>query len=369
MRCCCCGRFETSSSAVVPDVPRSEDGRDAPIVECVPNVSEGRDPDTIAALAAAVRTSPGVRLLHVDAGVDAHRTVFTFAGSPEAVGDAALALAREVAARVDMRRHRGAHPRLGALDVCPFVPVSGVSLGRSALVARRVASTLAHDLDLPVYLYEAAAFDPMRRALPDLRRGEFEGLAEKLRDTAFTPDFGPDRPHPSLGAAIVGARQFLVAWNLSLATADVAIARAIAGRVRASGWTEGQGSTHVRHAGLLPAVRAVGWGMPAYGHAQVSLNLLDFTVTPMHVVWNTACEVAESMGTRVIGSELIGLAPLEALRAAGRHVRDTHETDETDDRALVAAAVRLLGLDAVHPFDADTRVLEWAMRTDVTDAY
>lgn len=353
----------------MPDASRSDDRRGAPVIECVPNVSEGRDPDVIAALAAAVRTVSGVQLLHVDAGVDAHRTVFTFAGPPEAVGDAALALARVVAARVDMRRHHGAHPRLGALDVCPFVPVSGVSLERCAMVARRVASTLARDLDLPVYLYEAAAFDPTRRALPTLRRGEFEGLADKLRDAAFTPDFGPGRPHPSLGAAIVGARPFLVAWNLSLATTDIAIARAIAGRVRASGWTEEQAGTRVRHAGRLPAVRAVGWGMPAYGHAQVSLNLLDVTVTPMHVAWDTVREVAESMGTRVIGSELIGLVPLDALRAAGRHARETHETGETDDGALVEAAVRMLGLDAVHPFDAETRVLEWAMRTDVTDAH
>ena len=274
---------------------------DAPLIECVPNVSEGRDPDTIAALAAAVRSVDGVRLLHVDAGADAHRTVFTFAGPPESVGDAALALGRVVAARVDMRRQSGAHPRIGALDVCPFVPVRGVTLARCALVARRVGATLARDLGVPVYLYEAAAFDPQRRALPFLRRGEFEGLPARMHDRGFTPDFGPAVAHPTLGASIVGARPFLIAWNVSLDTDDVAIARTIAGRVRTSGWSAQAQGRVVRHPGRLPAVRAVGWSMPSYGHAQVSLNLLDFETTGMHVAWQAVCEEALAAGVQVIG--------------------------------------------------------------------
>ena len=332
---------------------------DDPIVECVPNVSEGRDSGVIAALAAAVTAVPRVRLLHVDSGVDAHRTVFTFVGPPEDVGEAAIALGREVAARVDMRRHRGAHPRLGALDVCPFVPVRATSLERCARLARRVGATLAHDLGLPVYLYEAAAFDPSRRALPVLRRGEFDGLAGKLHDPGFVPDFGPRRAHPTMGAAIVGARPFLIAWNLSLDTSDVAVASAIARRVRASGHTTREGSDVVRHPGLLPAVRAVGWGMPSYGHAQVSLNLLDFTATPMHVAWQVVSDVADAHGTRVIGSELVGLVPLEALRMAGRAAPGSGQ--DMPDAALVAAAVRSLRLDALGPFDPSRRVLEWAM--------
>jgi glutamate formiminotransferase/formiminotetrahydrofolate cyclodeaminase len=295
----------------------------------------------------------------VDSGVDAHRTVFTFVGPPEDVGDAAIALGREVAAHVDMRRQRGSHPRLGALDVCPFVPVRASSLERCAQLARRVGSTLAHDLGLPVYLYEAAAFDPTRRALPLLRRGEFEGLADKLRDPGFVPDFGPRLAHPTMGAAIVGARPFLIAWNLSLDTADVEVARNIARRVRASGHTTREGSERVHHPGLLPAVRAVGWGMPTYGHAQVSLNLLDFAVTPMHVAWRAVSEIAEAHGTRVIGSEPVGLIPLEALRTAGRAA--LADGRKTSDAALVAAAVRSLRLDALGPFDPSRRVLEWAM--------
>lgn len=332
---------------------------DDAVVECVPNVSEGRDPQVIAALAAAVTATPTVRLLHVDSGVDAHRTVFTFVGPPEDVGDAAIALGREVAARVDMRQQRGAHPRLGALDVCPFVPVRATSLERCARLARRVGATLAHDLGLPVYLYEAAAFDQARSALPLLRRGEFEGLADRLNDPGFVPDFGPRVAHPTMGAAIVGARPFLIAWNVSLDTPDVAVATAIARRVRASGHTTREGGQVLRHPGTLPAVRAVGWGMPSYGHAQVSLNLLDFTVTPLHIAWQEVSEQADMHGTRVIGSELVGLVPLEAMRAAGRAALGGGP--DMPDETLVAAAVRSLRLDALGPFEPSRRVLEWAM--------
>ena len=333
---------------------------DDPLVECVPNVSEGRDPDVIAALAAAVHGVPGVRLLHVDPGVDAHRTVFTFTGPPESVGDAAIALAQVVATRVDMRRQRGAHPRLGALDVCPFVPVRGVSLERCALLARRVGATIGHDLGVPVFLYEAAAFDPARRALPLLRRGEYEGLPRKLQDPAFRPDFGPAVAHPTMGAAIVGARPFLIAWNLSLDTQDEGVACAIAGRVRASGSTSVEGGTRVHHPGLLPAVRAVGWSMPAYGHAQVSLNLLDFTITPMHAAWQAVEREAAVRGVRVIGSELVGLVPLDALRAVGQASLG-EDAAGASDAALVDAAVASLRLDAIHPFDPRERILEWVI--------
>ncbi len=333
---------------------------DDPLVECVPNVSEGRDPDVIAALAAVVACVPGVRLLHVDSGVDAHRTVFTFIGPPEPVGDAAIALAHAVAERVDMRAHHGAHPRVGALDVCPFVPVSGVTLERCAHLARRVGSTIAHDLSVPVFAYEAAAFDSDRRALPLLRRGGFEGLARRFEESGFCPDFGPARPHPTMGAAIVGARRFLIAWNLSLDTADVGVARAIAADVRTSGTLVHEGGRDVRRPGLLSEVRAVGWGMPAYGHAQVSLNLLDFAVTPMHEAWRVVGERALAHGARVVGSELVGLVPLEALRQAGRAVLGVHAASAADG-TLVDAAVAALGLDAVRPFDPRARVLEWAI--------
>ncbi len=333
---------------------------DDALIECVPNVSEGRDPVVIAALAAAVRAVTGVRLLHVDSSVDAHRTVLTFAGPTERVGDAAIALAHAVAGRVDMRRQRGAHPRIGALDVCPFVPVRGATLDRCARLARRVGATIAHDLRMPVFLYEAAAFDPVRAALPVLRRGEFEGLPQKLQNPAFVPDFGPTVAHPTMGAAIVGARSFWSRgtcrstrrtwpWPGRSPLASVRLAR------------RGQkAETRVHRPGLLPAVRAVGWAMPAYGHAQVSLNLLDFTVTPMHVAWRVVGEEAAAHGVHVIGSELVGLVPIEALRAAGRDaLGDAHR--DVSDATLVEAAVAALRLDAIHPFDPRERVLEWAI--------
>lgn len=327
-----------------------------PVIECVPNVSEGRDQRVLEALTSTLTGAPGVRLLHVDAGRDAHRTVFTFAGAPEAVGDAAVRLGRIVAAHIDMRRHRGAHPRLGAFDVCPFVPVRGVTLERCVGVARRVAATLAHDLDLPVYLYEAAAFRADRRSLVDLRRGEYEALPVRLADPAGRPDFGPARCSPRLGASIVGARPFLIAWNVSLATADVSTARRIAGRVRASGARQRTpDGREVVRPGRLAAVRAVGWAMPAYGLAQVSMNLLDYRVTPMHVAYAAVCEEAAREGTQVVGSELIGLVPADALVGTGRAFLGDEGAAED---AAVAAAVHGLGLNHLGPFDPATRILE-----------
>lgn len=330
---------------------------DPPLVECVPNVSEGRDGPVIASLAEAIASIPDVKLLHVDAGADAHRTVFTFAGPPEAAADAALALGAAVARRIDMRGHAGAHPRIGALDVCPFVPLRATTMERCTALSRRVGATLAHDHGVPVFLYEAAAFDDTRRRLPDLRRGELEGLAVRLADPAFQPDFGPARPHPSMGATIVGARPLLVAWNVSLDTTDVLVARAIAGRVRTSGVvrTHANGS-RVRTPGRLAAVRAVGWSLPSFGHAQVSLNLLDVRVTPMHVAYRVVSEEAAAHGASVIGSELIGLVPLEALCSAGREV-----VGDADDVSLVQAGVDALRLRAVRPFDPRERVLEWRL--------
>ncbi len=331
-------------------------GAGTPIIECVPNVSEGRDSGVVEALRSSIVAVDGVRLLHVDTGADAHRTVFTFAGPPELVGDAAIRLARAVAEQVDMRRHHGAHPRLGALDVCPFVPVRGVGLDRCVGVARRVAATLAHDLDLPVYLYEAAAFRHDRRSLVDLRRGEYEGLPARLAAAAGRPDFGPAHVSPRLGASIVGARPLLIAWNVSLATTDVAIARRIAGRVRSSGVRRrARDGGEVVTPGRLAALRAVGWAMPAYGHAQVSMNLLDYCTTPLHVAYAVIREEAECEGTKVVGSELIGLVPAEALIGSGRALLGDGAASED---AAVAAAVKGLGLDHLGPFDPDTRILE-----------
>jgi glutamate formiminotransferase / formiminotetrahydrofolate cyclodeaminase len=331
-------------------------GEPGPLVECVPNVSEGRNVEVIRALASVIRASPGVTLLHVDPGVDAHRTVFTFAGEAEAVGDAAIALGHAVARSIDMRAHQGAHPRLGALDVCPFVPLRGSSLDRCAGVARRVASTLAHDLRVPIFLYEHAATSEARRSLADVRRGGYEALPLRLAQPAWRPDFGPAARPDRLGAFIVGARPLLIAWNVSLGATDIDVARRIAARVRTSGGlVRGADGEMTRAPGLLPAVRAVGWLMPAYGLAQVSMNLLDFRQTPLHVAYAAVREEAARLGVPVVGSELVGMVPEEALVAAGRHALGRADVDAS---AAMAAAVDALGLAHLGPFDIDTRVIE-----------
>lgn len=334
---------------------------EAPLVECVPNVSEGRNTEVIDELRHAIATTPDVHLLHVDRGYDAHRTVFTFAGPPEAVADAAIALGHGVARLVDMRRHQGGHPRIGALDVCPFVPIRHCSLSRCGLLARRVASSLAHDLDLPVYLYEAAAYRSDRRSLVDLRRGGYEAIAHRMRAPADGPDFGPQRPSPRLGASVVGARPFLIAWNVSLETGEVAVARRIAGRLRTSGVRLRSPDGRDLHLpGRLPALRAIGWAMPTHGVTQVSMNLLDYHVTPLHAAWTAVCEEAAREGTRVLGSELVGLVPLDALAGAGRALLGHRHAPDT---SAVEAAVDGLGLAHLAPFDPRERVLEWRLAT------
>jgi glutamate formiminotransferase/formiminotetrahydrofolate cyclodeaminase len=335
-----------------------------PIVECVPNVSEGRDSATLEACHAAIAGVPDVRILHVDRGADANRTVFTFAGPPEAVGDAAIRLAHAVARTVDMRRHRGAHPRLGALDVCPFVPVRGVTLERCAVLARRVGSAIAHDLDIPVYLYEAAAFRDDRRNLAAIRAGGYEGLADRIGTTPWIPDFGPARVSPTMGAAIVGARTFLIAWNVSLATTDVQVARRIAARVRASGEGGVRADRRGGTPGRLAAVRAIGWSMPAYGCVQVSMNVLDAQVTPLHVAFRVVQEEAAREGVAVLGSELVGLVPAAALVAAGRALGGGD-----NEEAAMRAAVAGLGLDCHGPFALDERVLERVLARAMRDGH
>ena len=328
-----------------------------PLIECVPNVSEGRDERVVEALRSAIVDGAGVRLLHTDVGADAHRTVFTFAGEPEAVGDAAVRLGLAVARYIDMRQHHGAHPRLGALDVCPFIPVRNATLDRCVGVARRVAATLAHDAGISVYLYEAASFRPDRRSLAMLRRGEYEGLPSRLGAANGLPDFGPSRFSPRLGASVVGARPILIAWNVSLATEDVAIARRIAGRVRTSGVRARVPGMveEVVTPGRLAAVRAVGWSMPGYGLAQVSMNLLDYRVTPLDIAYRAVCEEAAREGTTVLGSELIGLVPADALIGAGRRLADDPGADE---EVAIQAAVAGLGLSHLMPFDPALRILE-----------
>ncbi|THH34908.1 glutamate formimidoyltransferase [Neolewinella litorea] len=321
-----------------------------PLVECVVNVSEGRDATTLDAIVAAVSAVEGCHLLHRDVGPGAHRTVFTFAGTPEAVFSAAEKVYSVAAERIDMRQHRGSHPRSGAVDVCPFVPISGVDMEELRARTRVLAQVVAERYDLPVFLYASSASVPGRSNLAEVRRGEYEGLAAKLQLPDWQPDFGPAVPHPRLGATIMGARPFLIAWNINLAPeATLAQARQLAGRLRGSG-VKGR-------PGLFPGLKAIGWHIEEYGRCQVSCNVVEPDNTALARVYLTAVSLAEGMGVRVTGSELIGLIPARHLRAAARGFCFEGGYEEEMD-----TAVTVLGLNDLRPFNWRERVLEEVYR-------
>jgi len=345
------------------------------LLECVPNFSEGRDLNLIRQITARIEEVEGATLLHVDPGKATNRTVVTFAGDPEAVIEAAYRAIRAAAELIDMRRHTGEHPRMGATDVCPLVPLSGITLEEAAALARRLAERVGRELGIPVYLYEAAQPNPGRRNLADIRQGEYEGLAKKLADPAWTPDFGPATPNLKSGATVIGARDFLVAYNVNLNTTSTRRANAVAFDVREAGRPRREGhpltGKAVRDAqgnpvmipGSLKAVKAIGWYIEEYGIAQVSMNLTNLSVTPLHTAFEEVSRRAEARGLRVTGSELVGLVPLAALLEAGRHflARQQRSTG-VSERELVHIAVRSLGLGELAPFDPQERIIEYRLR-------
>lgn len=333
------------------------------IVECVPNFSEGRDIRIVNAIAGAVGTVGSVKLLGADPDRDYNRTVVTFIGSPDDVVDAAFAATRTAAELIDMRKHKGEHPRIGATDVVPFVPLQGVTMADCVELARRYGQRVGTELGIPVYLYEAAATRPERKNLASVRKGEYEGLPEKLRDPAWAPDFGPASFNERSGATVTGARVFLIAYNVNLDTADVGVANEIALRVRESGRVKKDADGNpvldaagrkVTVPGTLRAVKAMGVLLDAHKIAQVSMNLVDFTVTPPHAAFEEVARQAASLGVRATGSEIVGLTPREALLAAGRHFAP----GVTEESALVRAAVDRLGLSQLEPFDPKRKVIE-----------
>jgi len=338
------------------------------IVECVPNFSEGRRPDVIEALAEAVRSTPGARLLGVEPDADYNRVVVTLVGEPDAVVNAAFAATAVAAQKIDMRVHSGGHPRLGATDVVPFIPVAGVAMDDCVQCARRYGERVARDLGIPIYLYEEAATRPERKNLADVRKGQYEGLEEKLKDPEWAPDFGEARFNAQSGATVTGARRFLIAYNVNLATADLSLANEISGLLRESGTLMrdaegrkvlGPDGEPKRVPGRLKNVKALGVAVPERGVVQVSMNLTDFEVTPPHVAFEEVRREAERLGLRVTGSEIVGLTPLRALLMAG----EFYLQRKGDEAELLDAAIEGLGLNDFGPFAAKEKVIELCLRT------
>ncbi len=343
-----------------------------PLVECVPNFSEGRDRALIDAITAEIAGTPGAMLLDVDPGAATHRTVVTFVGTPEAAEEAAFRAIRKAASLIDMARHRGEHPRMGATDVCPFVPVDGITMEECAAIARRLGKRVGEELGIPVYLYEAAASRPERRSLADIRKGEYEGLADKLKDASWAPDFGPAKMNARSGATVIGAREFLIAWNVNLNTRDKKAANVIAQEIREAGkpkrgpdgkiLKDANGES-VKIPGRFKECRAVGWYIDEYGRAQVSINLTNWKVTPMHAVFDVCREEAAKIGLRVTGSELVGLIPLQALLAAGDHYLAMQgRTAGVPERERLHTAILSLGLAELGPFDPVSKIVEYRYR-------
>jgi glutamate formiminotransferase/formiminotetrahydrofolate cyclodeaminase len=342
------------------------------LVECVPNFSEGRDRGIIDAIASAIAGVSGVRLLDVDPGADTNRTVYTFVGAPDAVAEAAFQAARKAGELIDMTVHKGAHPRMGAMDVCPFVPVAEITMAECADLARRVGRRIGDELGVPVYFYEHAASRPGRRSLADIRAGEYEGLARKLEDPEWVPDAGPARFHARFGGTVVGAREFLLAYNVNVNTLDRKLANEIALNIREGGRAKRDAhgdivrdasGASVKVPGRLQAVRAIGWYIEQYRQAQVSINLLDHNTTPLHTVFETVRDEADTLGLIVTGSELVGLTPLKPILEAGRYfLRKQGKSAGVPERELVEIAIRSLGLDQLAPFDAEKKIIEYRVK-------
>ena len=346
------------------------------LLECVPNISEGRDMDKIRAIADVVETIEGVKLLDIDPGKTTNRTVITFVGEPEAVCEAAFLLIRKAAETIDMRRHKGEHPRMGATDVCPLVPISGISMEEAAEMARQLGKRVGAELGIPGYFYESAATRPERKNLAHCRSGEYEGL-EKLSKEGWEPDFGPAYFSESVkrtGAMAIGARDFLVAYNVNLNTTSTRRANDIAFDIREAGRTLREGDSltgkpvlsedgePLRVPGTLRAVKGIGWYIEEYGIAQLSLNLTNIGVTPVHVAFEEAVVKAAERGVRVTGSEIVGLIPKRVLlEAADFYLRRQQRSLGIPEAEKIKIAVRSLGLNDLQPFDASEKVIEYKL--------
>jgi len=346
------------------------------LIECVPNFSEGRDLEIIRQITASIESVDGISLLNVDPGASTNRTVVTFAGSPAAAVEAAFRGIRKASELIDMRKHQGAHPRMGATDVCPFIPVSNVTWEEAIACAHQLGKRVGEELKIPVYLYEKAAKDQSRSNLSIIRSGEYEGFGEKIKEAAWKPDFGPPVFNEKSGATVIGAREFLVAYNVNLNTRAVRRATAVAfdvrenGRIKTdNGMPSGKpvldaNGEPVRVPGLLKHVKAIGWYVEEYGIAQVSMNLTNIEETPLHAAFDACNEAAGKRGLRVTGSEVVGMLPKKCLVEAGKYfLRKQKWSEGASEEELIDLGIRSMGLSELKPFDPKEKIIEFKMES------
>jgi glutamate formiminotransferase/formiminotetrahydrofolate cyclodeaminase len=347
------------------------------IIECVPNFSEGRDMQIIGHITAEIEKIEGVNLLNVDPGAATNRTVVTFVGTPEAVVEAAFRAIKKAGEVIDMRHHHGEHPRMGATDVCPLIPIANVTMEECAELARGLAKRVGDELGIPVYCYESAAFRPERRNLANCRSGEYEGIAQKFQNPEWKPDFGPTSYNDRVahtGCTMVGARDFLVAINYNLNTTSTRRANAIAFDVREKGRKKREGDPitgkvvrdengkEVWIPGTLKGCKAIGWFIEEYGIAQVSMNVTNISMTPVHVAFDEVCRAAQNRGIRVSGSEIVGLIPKKVLIDAGKHYLTKQQRSlGVSEEEIIKIAIKSMGLDDLKPFNPREKVIEYLM--------
>ncbi len=342
-----------------------------PIIECVPNFSEGNDLDVIRQITDQIESVEGVRLLNTDPGKATNRTVVTFVGDPAAVVEAAFRAIKKAGELIDMSKHKGKHPRMGATDVCPLIPVANISMEETVMYAQQLASRVGEELQIPVYLYESAQPNKNRRNLSVIRAGEYEGFFKKIQQPEWKPDFGPSRFDAKRGATVIGARDFLVAYNINLNTTSVRRANAIAFDIREAGRVKLENGKPAKDAngdlimipGSLKSVKAIGWYIDEYGVAQISINLTNINITPVHIAFDETCRKAEARGIRVTGSELVGLIPLKAILDAGRYfLKKQKRSTGVSEKELIKIAVKSMGLDELSPFKPEEKIIEYMLR-------
>lgn len=348
------------------------------LIECVPNFSEGRDLNIIKQITNEIESVEGVKLLNVDPGKATNRTVVTFVGEPEAVINAAFLAIKKAGELIDMSKHKGEHPRMGATDVCPLIPISNISMEETAEYAKKLGKRVGEELKIPVYLYEAAQSDKSRNNLSVIRAGEYEGFFKKIKLPEWKPDFGPAEFDAKRGATVIGARDFLVAYNVNLNTTSTRRANSIAFDVREAGRVLREGNpvtgkivtnpdgTPKSIPGSLKSVKAIGWFIEEYGVAQISMNLTNINITPVHVAFDEVCKKANERGIRVTGSELVGLIPLKAMLDAGKYfLRKQKRSVGVSEKELIKIAIKSMGLDELAPFKPEERIIEYLLKEKV----